>query len=125
MNDKSTMNKILEYMAFSKPIVQFDVTEGRRSAESASVYAAPNDTDDLAAKIGSLLDDPERGAEMGRLGRVRVETELSWDHQVDAMIDAYCRAACLNSPNSSRSRIARRSNGARPPANHSKTVHRP
>jgi len=92
MNDLSTMNKILEYMAFAKPIVQFDVTEGRRSAGPASLYAAPNDTADFAAKIIALLDDPERRAEMGRIGRARVETELSWDHQVDALVAAYRRA---------------------------------
>jgi glycosyltransferase involved in cell wall biosynthesis len=91
MNDKSTMNKILEYMAFSKPIVQFDVTEGRHSAGRASLYARSNDTDDLAAKLLELLDDPDRSAEMGRYGRTRVETELSWDHQVDRLIAAYQR----------------------------------
>jgi glycosyltransferase involved in cell wall biosynthesis len=92
MNDKSTMNKILEYMAFSKPIVQFDVTEGRNSALEASLYARPNDTDDMAEKIVELLDDPERRARMGRFGRERVETELSWDHQVPALIAAYQHA---------------------------------
>ncbi|MBE3639507.1 glycosyltransferase family 4 protein [Mangrovicoccus sp. HB182678] len=92
MNDKSTMNKILEYMAFSKPIVQFEVTEGRYSAEDASLYAEPNNTTDMAAKILSLIDDPLRAAEMGRIGRNRVETELSWDYQVDTLIAAYQRA---------------------------------
>lgn len=91
MNDKSTMNKILEYMAFSKPIVQFEVTEGRYSAQDASLYAEPNNTADLADKILSLIDDPVRSAEMGRRGRTRVETELSWDYQVDALISAYQR----------------------------------
>ena len=38
MNDKSTMNKIMEYMALGKPIVQFDLTEGRVSAGDASLY---------------------------------------------------------------------------------------
>ncbi len=93
MNDRSTMNKILEYMAFSKPIVQFDVTEGRYSAQDASLYAAPNDTTDMADKIEALLDDPDRRAEMGRIGRTRVEAELSWDDQVDPLINAYRRAA--------------------------------
>ena len=37
MNDKSTMNKIMEYMALGKPIVQFDLTEGRFSAQNASL----------------------------------------------------------------------------------------
>jgi glycosyltransferase involved in cell wall biosynthesis len=91
MNDKSTMNKILEYMAFEKPIVQFEVTEGRYSAGEASLYARPNDTSDMAGLIAELLDDPERRARMGRLGRERVETELSWDHQVDTLIAAYTR----------------------------------
>lgn len=93
MNDKSTMNKILEYMAFEKPIVQFDVTEGRFSAREASLYARSNDTTDLADKIISLLDDPEKCAEMGKFGRNRVEAELSWDHQVDTLIAAYQRVA--------------------------------
>ena len=92
MNDKSTMNKIMEYMAFSKPMVQFDVTEGRHSAQDASLYAAANDTSDLAAKLLELLDDPDRCAQMGAYGRKRVETELSWDYQVDALIAAYQRA---------------------------------
>src|SRR5207344_3433017 len=57
MNDKSTMNKIMEYMALGKPIVQFDLTEGRFSACEASLYAAKNDPRDMAAKIVELLDD--------------------------------------------------------------------
>ncbi len=93
MNDKSTMNKILEYMAFSKPIVQFEVVEGRASAQEASLYAAPNDTTDMADKIVALLNDPAERARMGRIGRARVETELSWDHQVDHLVAAYQRVA--------------------------------
>ncbi len=93
MNDKSTMNKILEYMAFSKPIVQFEVAEGRFSAQEASLYARPNDTADMADKIMALLADPAQRAEMGAYGRARVETELSWDHQVDTLVAAYQRVA--------------------------------
>lgn len=93
MNDKSTMNKILEYMAFSKPIVQFEVTEGRYSAAEASLYAKANDTSDMADKIASLLDDPARCAEMGETGRKRVEQDLNWDQQVDTLISAYQRVA--------------------------------
>ena len=92
MNDKSTMNKVMEYMAFGKAQVQFEVTEGRFSAQEASLYAEPNNTSDLAAKVMALLDDPERRAKMGAYGRARVETELSWDYQVDTLIAAYERA---------------------------------
>lgn len=92
MNDKSTMNKVMEYMAFSKAQVQFEVTEGRFSARDASLYAAANDTDDMAARIMELLDDPERAAQMGAYGRQRVITDLSWDYQVDTLVEAYRRA---------------------------------
>src|SRR5882724_179877 len=62
MNDKSTMNKIMEYMALGKPIVQFDLAEGRYSAQRASLYAQRNDSVDLAVKIIELLDDPVKRA---------------------------------------------------------------
>ncbi|MBI1198465.1 MAG: glycosyltransferase [Phenylobacterium sp.] len=91
MNDKSTMNKIVEYMAFGKPIVQFDLTEGRVSAEEASLYAAANDPKDLAAKIVQLVDDPKDGARRGALGRERVRNHLSWNHEVPKLVSAYQR----------------------------------
>ena len=89
MNDKSTMNKIMEYMALSKPIVQFDLTEGRVSAAEASLYARHNDTRDMASKIVELLDDPERRAAMGAFGRKRIERDLSWEHEAPKLIGAY------------------------------------
>lgn len=89
MNDKSTMNKIMEYMALSKPIVQFDLTEGRVSAAEASLYARHNDTRDMASKIVELLDDPERRAAMGAFGRRRIERDLSWEHEAPKLIGAY------------------------------------
>jgi glycosyltransferase involved in cell wall biosynthesis len=89
MNDKSTMNKILEYMALGKPIVQFDLTEGRFSAAEASLYARPNDTADFAMKLCELLDDDERRATMGAIGRSRVEAGLAWHHQVPRLLEAY------------------------------------
>jgi glycosyltransferase involved in cell wall biosynthesis len=89
MNDKSTMNKIMEYMALGKPVVQFDLTEGRCSARRASLYARRNDAVDLAAKILELLDDPQRRAEMGSYGRQRVENELAWRHEAPKLLAAY------------------------------------
>lgn len=89
MNDKSTMNKILEYMALAKPIVQFDLTEGRYSAQEASLYAKNNDAVDMADKITELLNDPERRKRMGEYGRDRVVNELSWEHTSKALLDGY------------------------------------
>jgi glycosyltransferase involved in cell wall biosynthesis len=89
LNDKSTMNKVMEYMALGKPVVQFDLTEGRRSAGEAALYARPDDPVDLAAKLVALLDDPARRARMGRLARERIERSLEWRHQAPGLLAAY------------------------------------
>src|SRR6266581_2679645 len=81
LNDKSTMNKVMEYMALGRPIVQFDLTEGRFSAQEASLYAKPNDVVDMAERIVELLDDPDRRMRMGCYGRCRVESELEWRYE--------------------------------------------
>lgn len=88
-NDKCTMNKILEYMALAKPVVLFDLTEGRRSAGEAGLYARDNDAADMAAKIVTLLDDEPLRKRMGALGRARMERELSWEYQVPLLLSAY------------------------------------
>jgi len=89
MNDLSTMNKIMEYMALGKPIVQFDLKEGRFSAQHASLYAKCGDVRDFADKIVQLLDDPSRREMMGRFGRQRVLAQLQWRTQVPQLLEAY------------------------------------
>ncbi len=89
MNDISTMNKVMEYMALGKPMVQFDLTEGRFSAREASLYARHNDPRDLAAKIVELLDDPEKRAALGEFGRRRVQQELEWRYEAPKLLAAY------------------------------------
>jgi glycosyltransferase involved in cell wall biosynthesis len=89
MNDKSTMNKIMEYMALAKPIVQFDLTEGHYSAQESSLYAERNNSEDMARKIVELLDDPSRRQRMGEYGRNRVESELEWKYEAPKLLAAY------------------------------------
>ncbi len=89
MNDKSTMNKILEYMALAKPIVQFELTEGRYSAQEASLYAEQNNAKDMADKIIYLLEHPEERKKMGEYGHNRVVNELSWEHTSKALLEGY------------------------------------
>ncbi len=91
MNDKSTMNKIMEYMALGKPIVQFDLTEGRFSAQDASLYARNTVPADFGDKVLELLDDPERRARMGAFGRRRVREELAWQYEEPKLLAAYAR----------------------------------
>ena len=92
MNDISTMNKVIEYMTLKKPMVQFDLHEGRASAGEAALYARANDPRDFAEKIAALLDDPARRERMGAIGRARVEDGLSWAHSAPRLLAAYDRA---------------------------------
>jgi len=89
MNDRSTMNKVMEYMALGKPLVQFDLTEGRVSAGEASWYARPNDVADLAHKLVALLGDESQRNHMSTVGRDRIEHELSWQHEAPRLLAAY------------------------------------
>ncbi|MGG9964379.1 glycosyltransferase family 4 protein [Ferruginibacter sp. SUN106] len=89
MNNLSTMNKIMEYMALKKPIVQFDLKEGRLSALDASLYADNTSTEDFADKIIWLLDRPEERKKMGEYGYARVVNELSWNHESKKLINFY------------------------------------
>ena len=92
MNDLSTMNKIMEYMALAKPIVQFDLREGRVSAREASLYARGSDPIDFAEKIVELIDDPARREQMGSLGLKRVRETLSWPNEEPKLLAAYAVA---------------------------------
>jgi glycosyltransferase involved in cell wall biosynthesis len=91
LNDVSTMNKTMEYMAFELPVVAFDLRETRVSAGDAAHYVKPNDIHDYAEAIVRLIDDEAARAEMGKLGRVRVEQELAWPHQERAYLGVYQR----------------------------------
>lgn len=85
----STMNKVVEYRAVGKPIVQFETTEGRFSARGAALCARPNEACELAARILEPLDDAARRRAMGALGLERVRTELAWTHQAATLLAAY------------------------------------
>jgi glycosyltransferase involved in cell wall biosynthesis len=89
LNDKSTMNKILEFMAMAKPIVSYRLTESAYSAGEAAAYARDNDEVDFGQKIIELLDDPARREVMGRAGYDRFRNELSWEHSTVQLIAAY------------------------------------
>lgn len=91
LNDVSTMNKVMEYMAFELPTVAFDLTETRVSAAGAATYAEPNDVRAFAKAVDALLDDPAARTRMGAEGRRRVEDVLAWEHQAGPYVDVYRR----------------------------------
>jgi len=96
-NDHCTMNKVLEYMAFAKPQVLFDLKEGRASADAAAVYVSENSAIKLAEAIQGLLGDPIARTRMGRLGQERIRTQLSWERSVEQLLRAYDLALAASS----------------------------
>lgn len=89
LNDVSTMNKIMEYMAMSRPIVSFDLRESRVSAGDAALFAPANDEPAFARLVARLLDDPDERRRMGAVGHARVTGPLSWEHSRATLLAAY------------------------------------
>ncbi len=98
LNDVSTMNKTMEYMAFELPVVAFDLRETRVSAGDAAVYAEPNDVHDYARALVDLIDDEQRRTLLGKRGRDRVEQDLAWRHQEGAYLGVYQRLLTAGQP---------------------------
>lgn len=101
LNDVSTWIKVMEYMAYAKPIVTFDLKETRFSARDAAIYVTPNNETQFAEAIARLMDRPELQKKMGAYGRRRVEDELQWSRvgknlltAYDALLDRDSNASC-------------------------------
>ncbi len=92
----STMNKIIEYMSFGRPIISFDLVEHRRSAEAASIYVEPNDTVKFSESIRTLLEDETKRLAMSKFGKQRFVEELTWDKSSKILIEAYERILNTN-----------------------------
>jgi glycosyltransferase involved in cell wall biosynthesis len=91
LNDLSTMNKILEYMACRKPMVSFDLAEARQSAGDAALYVREDDPASFAVAILRLLNDGDLRSQMGEVGFQRIATQLSWEHSKANLLEAYRR----------------------------------
>lgn len=90
-NDRSTMLKVMDYMALGRPVVAFDLPENRVTAGPAAVFVTPGDDAALARAIDSLMGDPERRRALGALGRRRVEEALGWSRSATRLLDVYER----------------------------------
>jgi len=96
LNDKSTMNKLMEYMALGKPTVAFDLIETRFSAQDAAIYVKPNDELEFAKQVSRLLDNPDECEKMGEIGRNRVANALAWEYSEPELISAYSEGLGLS-----------------------------
>jgi len=102
LNDKSTMNKMMEYMALGKPVVSFDLVEARFSAQDAAVYARPNDELEFGQRVSWLFDNPDECKKMGEIGQERVSNVLAWEYSVPELLRAYSDGLGLHSCRSDR-----------------------
>lgn len=89
LNNISTMNKIMDYMALSKPTVAYDLPEHRFTAGEAALYAAPNDQIDLARQIARLIEDIALRSQLGAIGRQRMEKLFAWQYQKERLLTVY------------------------------------
>ena len=89
LNDVSTMNKTMEYMAFGLPVLAFDLKETRVSAGESAEYVRPATAQAYAAALAKLIDDPARRATMARYGEQRARTDLDWRTQRPAYLSVY------------------------------------
>jgi glycosyltransferase involved in cell wall biosynthesis len=89
LNDVSTWIKVMEYMAYAKPIVAFDLKETRFSAGEAAIYVRPNEEADFATTVAQLMGQPELRNKMGAYGRRRVEEKLQWNKVGRNLLTAY------------------------------------
>jgi glycosyltransferase involved in cell wall biosynthesis len=88
-NNRCTMIKMMEYMAFEKPIVAFDLPEHRVTAEQAAIYVTPNDELAFARALDQLMNDAPRRRVMGACGRQRIETTLAWHFSISKLLEVY------------------------------------
>ena len=95
-NNMSTMNKIIEYMAFGRPVIAFDLLEHRRTAMEAATYVGRNDHQELAQELRRLIQDPDRRMQMSTIGRARFSETLAWENSERILVAAYDRLLALD-----------------------------
>ncbi|WP_081882093.1 glycosyltransferase family 4 protein [Cryobacterium sp. MLB-32] len=89
LNDLSTMNKTMEYMAYALPSVSFDLAETRVSGDASAIYVPSGNIEAFADAVERLLDDPAARADLGRAARARVASQLDWQHQAQAYVRVF------------------------------------
>jgi glycosyltransferase involved in cell wall biosynthesis len=89
LNDVSTMNKTMEYMAYALPSVSFDLVETRVSGSDSVIYVPSGDVEGFADAVEQLLDDPELRLSMAKRARARVARELDWRPQARAYVGVF------------------------------------
>jgi glycosyltransferase involved in cell wall biosynthesis len=94
-NDLSSMNKIVEYMAFGLPIIQYKSKEGTYTAQGAAESVEQPNSNALAIAIEKLRLDPRRREVMSKHGIKRFQ-EICWESQAERLLECYKSLAKYN-----------------------------
>jgi glycosyltransferase involved in cell wall biosynthesis len=89
LSDMCSLAKSVEYMSLGKPFVAFDLTEVRRAAGDACLYAESGEEREFAEQVNRLLNDANLRRSMGQIGHERVLESMTWEHSIDALLEAY------------------------------------
>jgi glycosyltransferase involved in cell wall biosynthesis len=114
LNDVSTHNKIMEYMAHALPTISFNLVENQISAMDCAVYVPSGDIAGYASAVTTLLDDPAGRVRMASRARARCVTRLDWEPQAAEYVRTYdlvagiVREAATPSPGAVDGRVERR-----------------
>ena len=89
LNDLSTMNKTMEYMAYAVPFVSFDLVETRVSGGDCGLYVPSGDVVAFADAVERLLDDVDLRVRMSVAARERAVALMDWRPQATAYVGVY------------------------------------
>ena len=90
LNDVSTHNKTMEYMAYALPAVAFDLSETLVTVgEGCSLIVPSGDLTAFADAIVQLVDDEDLRSTMGANARARCVAHLDWRSQMGSYVDVF------------------------------------
>jgi glycosyltransferase involved in cell wall biosynthesis len=88
LNERSTMIKLMEYLALGKPVVAYDLLETRRTVCDAAMLVRPGDAQAFAEQIAMLAQDPVLRSTLAHRARDRAR-ELTWERSESELLAAY------------------------------------
>lgn len=89
LNNVSTMNKLMEYMAMKKTFVSYDLVESRFSGLDSGLFSKVNEPKSYAKDIVRLCRNPNLRERLSNSGYKRIVDLLQWPKQAENLIIAY------------------------------------
>lgn len=89
LSETESNGKLYNYMACALPTVAFDTPVSREILGDLGILAPRGDVAALADAIAGLLEEPEKGRQLGRKLRQRAEEQFSWRNTAQQLAKAY------------------------------------